>query len=139
MRRGVSRKGKCMIHVDGGRRAQFASVVAVLVAVVLMFAPVSAHASGYFQAYCGIVKGSGHWCGARGAHSWDQNKALADGAPNRYVCQRIWHPDTASAVEQTCGYGMTIGVNVNRSCVCYGAHVAQFSGVNNPVWGEGWA
>jgi hypothetical protein len=39
--------------------------------VLLALLPATALSSGYHQDYCGIVKGSGHWCGASGAHSWD--------------------------------------------------------------------
>lgn len=125
--------------VEARRIKRFALVGAILAVLALCLVPIAAQADGYYQAYCGVLKGSGNWCGASGAHSWDLNHAYADGDPNRYVCQRIWNPNTALAIDQSCGYGDAWSANVNRTCACYGAHVAQFSGGNNYVWGQGWA
>lgn len=91
----------------------------------------------YSQSYCGIVKGSGHWCGASGAHSWDYNNATYLDGGTVWVCERIWDPATALPIEQNCANNITWGPYTTRTCSCYGAHVAQFSGANHRIFGYG--
>ena len=111
--------------------------VAALVTFMLALVPALASGYGYSQHYCGVVKGSGHWCGASGLHSWDFNIARYYNTSARVlVCQRLWVPAFAYTAELTCGWGVTgSSGRVNRTCVCYAAHVNQNSGYNHTVYG----
>ena len=117
------------------------SVIAIVLMtlVVMMAASSAAYATGYEQIYCGVVKGSGHWCGASGLHSWDWNRAWDDGdLAEVWVCERIWDPVTELAIEQICGYNLAAAQReTNRTCTCYAAHVAHYWGANHVVDGFG--
>jgi hypothetical protein len=114
-------------------------LLALTVSVLLLaLLPATALSYGYHQDYCGVVKGSGHWCGASGAHSWDANAAAYyDIFANVLVCERIFYKPSESTLEQVCGYGLASSPShVNRTCVCYEAHVNQNSGYNHTVYGS---
>jgi hypothetical protein len=112
--------------------------VAAMAALMLALIPALASGTGYKQGYCGVVKGSGHWCGANGAHSWDSNAALYYNLQAHVlVCERIYYKPSNYTLEQTCNWGGTVGPRVNRTCACYEAHVQQNSGYNHTVYGYG--
>jgi hypothetical protein len=122
------------------RKARLGFVAAMATLMVALI-PALASGYGYDQTYCGSLKGSTHWCGARtqfgnpAVHSWDWNQA-SQGNVNVVVCERIWVPSGKYAVESLCGYGFrTSNAYVNRTCACYEAHVMQWSGSNRVVWG----
>jgi hypothetical protein len=100
------------------------------------FVPAAAQA--YEQSYCiGVLKGSGNWCGASGAHSWDFNQAIDANSGTVWVCERIWDPSVGLPIEQNCGNEVAYGPVVSRSCACYGAHVSHYWGRNGYVAGYG--
>ena len=113
--------------------------VAAMAALMLALIPTLASGYGYSQQYCGVVKGSGHWCGARGAHSWDGNAAgYYNVLANVLVCERIYYKPWNATIEQVCGYGFTASrQKVNRTQAIFEAHVQQNSGYNHTVHGYG--
>lgn len=122
------------------RARRLSRLLALCTLALGMLAVTPSVASAYEQWYCGILKGNGNWCGASGQHSWDYNQASnTTGPPTWWVCERIWRPSNETEVERTCGSIWARSPVISRSCVCLAAHVAQYTGGNDYVYGYGTA
>lgn len=122
------------------RSVRLSSTIA-LASAAMVIPTTAAHATGYAAYYCGITKGSGHWCGATsfglGVHSWDENEATGIYSTTQ-VCQRLVIYATQEVVAgQTCQYSQTDHYYGNVTAVIYDAHVEQNSGADQVVGGWG--
>jgi hypothetical protein len=120
------------------------ALLAVLVACAFSaLAPGQASAfTGYYNC---ILKPVGQWCDGRangtydGLRSWDYNEGWYPGIwPSPVtVCQRLYRPSTGGTLAGSSCNGDATGVHYgNITCVCYEAHVRQYSGGPHSVNGE---
>ena len=67
-----------------------------------------------------------------------ENNGQYVGAQYITFCERIWRPAFNNVTEQVCTLNSyAFGPHTDRTCVCYEAHVAQFSGYRHTIYG--WA
>jgi hypothetical protein len=74
------------------KRRASAAIVAACAATA--FTPAAAQA--WTNSYCGVLISSGSWCGDGSDHTYDDNKAIYNGAGSVYVCERLLYANTST-------------------------------------------